>query len=415
MALSAQTQAILLLTAYFSKPVKAAHKPLTTREWGRFAQWLKDHDLNPENLLNGELKSSLNGWTDKSITVERIEQLVNRGSALALAMEKWSRAGLWVLTRSEDAYPRRLKQLLKTDCPPILFGCGDPALLNKGSIAVVGARNANDEDLEFSCKLGETAANQGYSIVSGGARGVDEAAMLGALVAEGTVTGILADSLLKAATSRQYRDYIMQHHLVLISPYYPEAGFNAGNAMSRNKFIYCLADAAVVIQSDTKGGTWNGALENLKEQWVPLWVKNKGDINSGNAQLIKKGGNPLSDDISRLEIKELLETTDNSNTAPQDLFKKTAISDNAANYIPKEAETTTPNHNMDLYDLFLIKLQSSLSGSDKTTDELVKELEIHKTQINIWLKQAVKEKKVKKLNKPVRYQWTGDNPQLDML
>ena len=322
MSISSQTQAILLLTSYFSKPTKDSVKPLTIKEWGRFAQWLKDHRINPESLLNGQLNTALDGWTDKSITPERIEKLIKRGSALALAMEKWTRAGLWVLTRSDKDYPNRLKQLLKTDCPPVLFGCGDPALLNNGGIAVVGARNANDDDLGFSRKLGGKAANQGYSIISGGARGVDEAAMLGALEAEGTVIGVLADSLLKAATSKKYREYLINQNLVLVSPYYPEAGFNAGNAMSRNKYIYCLSDTSVVVKSDTKGGTWNGALENLKEQWVPLWVKISTDINSGNAQLIRKGGKPLPEDLSQLDIEMLAAPKDNLTSSAQDLFKQ---------------------------------------------------------------------------------------------
>ena len=321
MTFSAQTQAILLLTAYFSKPADESPKPLTTKEWARFAQWLKDHYINPETLMNGRLGSVLEGWSDKFITAERIEKLMNRGSALALAAEKWTRAGLWVLTRSDQYYPSRLKQLLKTDCPAVLFGCGNPALLNQGGIAVVGARNANKADLEFSGDLGRKAASQGYSIVSGGARGVDEAAMLGALDAEGTVIGVMADSLLRAATSRKYREYLIKQSLALISPYYPEAGFNAGNAMSRNKYIYCLSDAGVVVQSDTKGGTWNGALENLKHQWAPLWVREANNSDSGNAQIIRKGGRPLTGDLSRLDISTLATSSDNRNTPAQDLFK----------------------------------------------------------------------------------------------
>lgn len=50
-----------------------------------------------------------------------------------------------------------------------------------------------------------------------------------------------------------------------LSPYYPDAKFNAGNAMGRNKYIYVLAKSSVVIHSGLKGGTWEGAKENLKK------------------------------------------------------------------------------------------------------------------------------------------------------
>ncbi|WP_419638186.1 DNA-processing protein DprA, partial [Thiolapillus sp.] len=132
-------------------------------------------------------------------------------------------------------------------------------------------------DLAYSRDLGALAAGNGYSIVSGGARGVDEAAMLGALEAEGTVIGVLANNLLRACSSARYRKYLMANNLVLISTFYPEAGFNAGNAMQRNKYIYCLSDAAMVVHSGEKGGTWNGAFENIRKQWTPLWVKRSSD------------------------------------------------------------------------------------------------------------------------------------------
>jgi len=73
--------------------------------------------------------------------------------------------------------------------------------------------------------------------------------MLGALEHGGTSVGVLADSLLRSATSAQYRKQIMSGDLVLVTPFNPEAGFNVGNAVTRNRYIYCLADAAVVVSS----------------------------------------------------------------------------------------------------------------------------------------------------------------------
>ena len=239
--------------------------------------------------------------------------------------------------------------------------------------------------------------------------------MVGALEAEGTVIGIMADSLLKAATSNKYREYLKRQNLVLVSPYYPEAGFNAGNAMARNKYIYCLADAAVVVQSDTKGGTWNGALENLKEQWVPLWVRQTGDPESGNAKIIDKGGKPLLTDVSHLDFSELFTTVQNKDNPSEDLFKQSAVREQGHKYPSKEDGLILPIDDLSLYEIFLLKLQPELSSREKSPDEICQTLDINKTQLNLWLKQAVKDKKVKKLSKPVRYQWLSDDPQIRML
>ena len=96
------------------------------------------------------------------------------------------------MTRSDPDYPQRIKEKLKHfKSPHILFGCGNRELLQDDSkaVAVAGSRNAEDNDLEYSRRLGKLATNNGWSIVSGGARGVDEAAMLGALETGGKAIG----------------------------------------------------------------------------------------------------------------------------------------------------------------------------------------------------------------------------------
>jgi predicted Rossmann fold nucleotide-binding protein DprA/Smf involved in DNA uptake len=291
MSIDLQTQAILLLTAWFTKPGKTDPKPLTPTEWGRFAAWLKSQERSPEALLtNTDPQDCLAGWLDPTVTPDRIRYLLGRAGALGLALEKWQRAGLWVMTRSDVDYPGRLKRRLKLEAPPLFFGCGNRRLLDQGGIAVVGSRAATEEDLLYTSRLGAEIASQGLSVVSGGARGVDEAAIAGALAREGTAVGVLADSLLRAATSAKYREGLMAKNLVLVSPFNPEAGFDVGNAMARNKYIYCLADAAIVVSTAKEsGGTWHGAVEDLKHGWVPLWVKGSDDPAAGNAALVDRG------------------------------------------------------------------------------------------------------------------------------
>ncbi len=442
MSISPNTQAILLLTSHFSKMKGGPRKPLTPKEWGRFALWLKEKSLTPEQLMTGRLDELLNGWSDRSITLERVKNLMERGAALALVMEKWLRAGLWVMTRSDPEYPMRLKQRLRTDSPAILFGCGNRTLLNGGGLAVIGSRNTTDKELAYSRELGALAAGNGYSIVSGGARGVDEASMLGALEAQGTVIGVLADSLLRACSSVKYRNYLMAHNLVLISTFYPEAGFNAGHAMQRNKYIYCLSDAALVVQSGTKGGTWSGALENLKKQWAPLWVKQTNDKSAGNSAIVKAGAAWVSENIKEIDLMAFFENGAVDSGPGDDLFSRVAggIKEGGSEYSSElqlgsqadcmaDEEIRTqhlvtidqPNQPVEcteggavispsvedikFYDLFLLKVQAMCSDSPMATDELVNVLELNKAQLNVWLKKAVVDKKLRKLSKPVRYQW----------
>jgi predicted Rossmann fold nucleotide-binding protein DprA/Smf involved in DNA uptake len=118
---------------------------------------------------------------------------------------------------------------------------------------------------------------------------------------------VLADRLLRAATSSKFRPALMADRLALISPFNLEAGFDAGNAMARNPYVYCLAEAAVVVHARIQGGTWSGALENLKNAWVPLWVKPTDDSRSGNARLVAQGARWLPLQEGRLEIRRLFD------------------------------------------------------------------------------------------------------------
>lgn len=432
MSVEVRTQAVLLLTVWLKKPVEGEPKPLTATEWGRFAQWLKEHETAPENLLSGEGPDRLlKGLSDPTITPDRIARLLARSAALGLALEKWERAGLWVMSRSDSDYPARLKRRLNYSAPPILFGCGNRALLDRGGVAVIGSREANDLDLAFTAKLACDIAAQGCSVVSGGARGVDEAAMLGALDNEGTVIGVLADSLLRTATSAKYRKGLMAKDLVLVSPFNPEAGFDVGNAMARNKYVYCLADAAVVVVTGkNKGGTWNGAVENIRQAWVPLWVKPHPDPASGSAALAKNGARWIPE--GALNVRALMEPVEKLRIAPSQpgLFDdppparpmepqarkpetaaigkpkvKEAVPPKVLDPVPADNGGKTPDvPPQNLYDCFLAAVERETRLSPQTPEALQQRLEVGKAQLGDWLKRAVAEGKVTKLNKPVRYQ-----------
>jgi hypothetical protein len=78
----------------------------------------------------------------------------------------------------------------------------------------------------------------------------------------------------------------------LVSPYHPESGFTVGNAMGRNKLIYALADYGLVVSADhKKGGTWEGAVEELKRKpGRPVFIRMTGSVPVGNRKLVELGG-----------------------------------------------------------------------------------------------------------------------------
>jgi predicted Rossmann fold nucleotide-binding protein DprA/Smf involved in DNA uptake len=292
--LSPNTQAILLLTApLIAGRDTASPDLLSPGEYKRLARHLREIQHQPADLVSPDAAEILRAC-QPVIDESRLQRLLGRGFLLSQVIERWQARAIWVVSRADVEYPRRLKARLREDAPAVIYGCGDMSLLDFGGLAVVGSRHVDDSLIDYTMAVGRLAARAGRTLVSGGAKGIDQAAMRGALEDGGKVCGVLADSLEKTTMNREHRNLLLDGQLVLISPYDPSAGFNVGHAMQRNKLIYALADASLVVSSDlNKGGTWAGAIEQLEKlKFVPVFVRSTGESSSGLDALRSKGAIP---------------------------------------------------------------------------------------------------------------------------
>lgn len=293
-SLSPNTQAILLLTApLIAGRGTSSSDLLSPGEYKRLARHLREMQRQPADLILPDAAELLRAC-QPVIDESRLQRLLGRGFLLSQVVERWQARAIWVVSRADADYPRRLKARLRADAPAVLYGCGDITLLETGGLAVVGSRHVDDSLIDYTMSIGRLSAKAGKTLVSGGAKGIDQAAMRGALEAGGRVSGVLGDSLEKTVMNREHRNLLIDGQLVLISPYDPSAGFNVGNAMQRNKLIYALADASLVVSSDfNKGGTWAGATEQLdKLRLVPVYVRSTGETGKGLDAIRQKGALP---------------------------------------------------------------------------------------------------------------------------
>lgn len=430
--LSPDTEAILLLCGRFGSERGDQSAPLTQKEYESLARWLMEHKLRPSDLLGADSSALLSDIVHAKLAQARVESLLARGTAMALTLEKWQRSGLWVLSRSDAAYPIRLKKKLGQSAPPLLYGAGDTSLLDVGGMAVVGSRDVSEDALEFTRNVARACVRDRMGVISGGAKGVDSAAMQGAGEAGGVVIGVLAADLLRASVNRQNREGIQSGKFVLVSPFNPEAGFNAGNAMARNRFIYALADYALVVDSaQGEGGTWAGALENLRYGWVPLYVRTPGE-KAGNAALIAKGGLCFAyAHHERTSIREYFESQQDTHSismqgvlgdAPAmsgQSSETPAAADVATTIQPlKIAETevhygdaTSPNtvsheklpDELDTFQDLMHRLFSLLEKEPKNEESICLALDLEKRQTKELLVKAVELGLIEKRKRPVCY------------
>jgi predicted Rossmann fold nucleotide-binding protein DprA/Smf involved in DNA uptake len=391
-------KAILLLCSRFGSGDNGAAKPLTTKEYDDLASWLRTRDWWPMDLLEESNISTLHDPT-LPVKLDRLRALLTRGTAMALAIEKWTNKGLWVICRSDDDYPQRLKQNLKGNAPPILYGAGDRALLSNGGLAVLGSRNVDAQGESFARDLGKRAAECRMQIISGAARGVDEFAMHGAFSAGGTVVGVLADSLLASAVSGKYREGLRDGKLTLVSTFIPEAGFSVGNAMSRNKYVYALSDFSVVVSSDyKKGGTWAGAEEELRNKdRRPMFVRVGLDVPKGNTELLNKSALPFPEAAWKEDLGDVLRRSSSAVLAPEKekslsldfsgsasstaipRDQAQAVQERTLEYVLTNARSATVFEAVKPIILQALKKPMAL-------DELSKTLDVRKPQVQDWIK-----------------------------
>jgi predicted Rossmann fold nucleotide-binding protein DprA/Smf involved in DNA uptake len=408
--ISADGQAIALACSSLALQGDRSLKPLTPVEWHELSLAMSSSEIRPRDLVGlatDELRDSLGLG---AALADRLSSLLSRGGQLAFEVERLSGWGIWIVTRADDAYPAVLKQRLRGQTPPVLFGAGPQTNLQLPAIAIVGSRDVDDEGLQFAASLGRRCAKQGFAVVSGAARGVDLSAMTGALSYEAPAIGVTVDPLERLVRRRELRVAITDELLTLVTPFTPSARWHAGNAMRRNRLIYTLAQAAVVVASSTdKGGTRSGALENLKAGWIPLHVRDDGS--PGNRRLIADGGLPLPTDepVEQLDVRRLTLDPRPSLVARDDA--PTALA-HPSQSTHGHAPPADPLPQID--DAFVVvwPILAQHLHEPRGEREVADRMQLELTQARAWLKRAVDQGHVEIKPRPKRYVLRGTAEQL---
>lgn len=270
-------------------------KPLGPKGWASLRTRAVGAGIELGNLVGmsaADIEGRLRVSPDKA---DQLAELLARHGQLAFEKERLERLGMWWTTVEEETYPGNLRERLGDGAPPILFGLGSRDNLGRDGLAVVGSRDATPAALELAREAGAQAAEQGWVLVSGAARGADAESMRGAFDAGGAVLGVTPDGLERHLRDASLRQAFAEGQATYVSPYRPDARFSVGAAMGRNKLIYGLARVALVVHTSSgSGGTWSGAIEALNHGWVPLYVNAEAEVPKGNTDLIARGAISLT-------------------------------------------------------------------------------------------------------------------------
>ena len=214
---------------------------------------------------------------------------IRDGASQALA---WlERPGQHLLMWDQPEYPALLAQI--DDAPPLLFVAGDPSILEKPQLAMVGSRRASRPGMDTAAAFSRSLASAGFVITSGLALGIDGAAHQAALAVGGQTIGVLGTGLQNFYPQRHKKlaAAMIAQGSAVVSEFPLDSAPQAGNFPRRNRIISGLSLGVLVVEASIASGsliTAKLAAEQGREVYaIPGSIHHPGA--KGCHQLIRDG------------------------------------------------------------------------------------------------------------------------------
>ncbi len=226
-------------------------------------------------------------------------------AAVDRQMERAAQMDATLLTPWEETYPRRLRQIY--DPPALLWMRGQFTPADWHAIAIVGTRRCTEYGTQQAYRFARALAEQGFTIVSGLAYGIDGSAHRGALDGGGRTVAVLGSGVNRIYPSKHTglaKDIIEQG--ALLSEYPLDAAPEAAHFPARNRIISGLSVGTLVVESHETGGsliTARLAVEQNREVFaIPGRLGTKAGV--GTNRLIQRGHAKLVMDVEDI-LEEL--------------------------------------------------------------------------------------------------------------
>lgn len=222
-------------------------------------------------------------------TAERIAVTRNKFDA-ARELSRAAKLGVWLLTSEDKRFPPVLKRIY--DPPPVLYVRGDLTREDNLAMAIVGSRGCSYYGREQSSRFAHVLASSGFTICSGMARGIDTAAHLGALAAEGRTIAVMGCGLAKMYPPENIRlSEQISESGACISELPLDFEPLSQNFPPRNRIIAGLSLGTIVVEAALRSGALITARMALEYNREVMAVPGKIDspVSGGTHKLLKEG------------------------------------------------------------------------------------------------------------------------------
>lgn len=217
-----------------------------------------------------------------------------------------------IICPDDEVYPLLLKTI--PDPPLVLFVRGELQPRDLNSVAIVGSRKCSIYGREQAERFAALLAGAGFTVISGGARGVDSAAHRGAgQHANGRTIAVLGsgvDIAYPPENAKLFDDIVTRG--CVISEYLPGTPPTAENFPRRNRIVSGMSRGTLVIEADERSGALITARQAIEEHNRPVMAlpgRCDNPQSAGPHKLIREGATL----VTRLEhILEALGPLDSS-------------------------------------------------------------------------------------------------------
>ncbi|MXX96224.1 MAG: hypothetical protein F4065_10985 [Rhodothermaceae bacterium] len=299
--LSGDTNVTMLLCTWLGG--EGEHLPLEIREYNVLVRWLHQNDYRPGNLIDRtcvETAARQTGLSD-----DRLIALLGRSITLGFYLEEWQRRDYWIVGRGDAAYPKRVRQHLRSFAPPVLFGVGEPKLLNGAATAVIGPDQVMEQSNEHARAMAAFCAQRHRITIAAGKQTISAGVAESGIGHGGSVIWVLQGPVFGEPLRKSFRRAKAAGKFMMLSgrspadkrslSQEPEVGRIAmalcdsamyidGTELSGDR--YCLEDAMYRVLDQRKCFVWcmgqtTAAAERLLKAGATSWIDMEMAVHEG--------------------------------------------------------------------------------------------------------------------------------------